>query len=136
MSNTTQSPQPSATASPSRVGGFEILEPIGQGGMGTVYRARQSSMDRVVALKILSPQFGADPKYIESFLREAKAAGRLQHSNIVAVHDAGQADGFCYYAMELVKGVTLHKMVQQNGALPENTALTIGLAIGQMLKFA
>src|SRR5262245_43669775 len=68
---------------------FEILELLGQGGMGAVYKARQPGLDRLVALKILPPQVGRDPLFAERFAREARALARLAHPNIVAVHDSG-----------------------------------------------
>jgi WD40 repeat protein len=119
-----------------RLGGFEILDKLGEGGMGAVYRARQTSLDRVVALKVLSPRLTGDAKYLESFLHEARAAARLQHSNIVAVFDAGKADDLYYYAMELVPGRTLHEWVQRDGALSEAAALDIGLGVARALKHA
>ncbi len=119
---------------PTRLGGFEILVEIGNGGMGTVYRAKQVSLDRTVALKILAPQLTSDAKYTDSFLREARAAARLQHPYIVAVHDAGQTDGQYYYAMEFVGGETLQRWVHREGALPEVTVLGIGICIANALK--
>src|SRR5438552_2057439 len=70
---------------------FEILELIGHGGMGAVYRARQRALDRIIALKILPPRTGGDPGFAERFSREAKALARLSHPHIVAVHEFGQA---------------------------------------------
>src|SRR4026208_351808 len=69
---------------------LEIPELLGRGGMGVVYKARQLQLDRIVALKILPPEAGADPQFAERFVREAKALARLNHPNIVAVHDFGQ----------------------------------------------
>jgi WD40 repeat protein/serine/threonine protein kinase len=119
-----------------KLGGFEILELVGQGGMGKVYRARQLSLDRIVALKVLTPQLAADPKYTDSFLREARSAARLQHPNIVGVFDAGKADGMFYYVMEFVSGETLDRWVRRDGALPESTALGVGVCIANALKHA
>src|SRR5438552_9207473 len=100
-----------------RLGGFELLEKIGEGGMGAVYRAHQTSLDRVVALKVLSPKLAADPKYTDSFLREAKTAARLNHPNSIHIYEAGIADGVYYYAMEFVNGDTFAKLVRREGAL-------------------
>src|SRR5580698_9457259 len=87
--------------------GLEIMEVAGQGGMGTIYKARQPQLDRLVALKILSPELGRDPAFAERFSREAQALGKLNHSNIVSIFDFGQAGGFFYFLMEYVDGVTL-----------------------------
>src|SRR5712671_7536842 len=86
---------------------LEILELIGRGGMGAVYKARQRRLDRFVALKILPGSVSRDPAFAERFAREARALARLQHPHIVAVHDSGQADGLFYFMMEFVDGMTL-----------------------------
>lgn len=119
-----------------QLGGFAIREKIGEGGMGVVYRARQTSLDRVVALKILHPRLAADKNYIESFRREAQAAARLLHPNIIPVYDAGEADGLYYYAMEFVHGRTLYRWVQKQGHLAEKTVLDIAYCVAHGLKYA
>src|SRR5271169_5358397 len=86
---------------------LEILEFIGQGGMGVVFKARQPRLDRCVALKLLPQKPGADPAFNERFNREARMLARLGHPNIVAVHDFGQAGPFFYLLMEFVDGVNL-----------------------------
>ena len=78
---------------PRRMGRYEVLERIGSGGMGTVFRARQLPIDRIVALKILSPDLADDNRYIRRFVREARAAGALNHPNAVVVHDVGRVEG-------------------------------------------
>src|SRR5438552_13660153 len=88
---------------------LEILELLGQGGMGAVYKARQPGLDRLVALKILPPEAGNDPGFAERFTREARALARLSHPNIVAVHDFGQVDGLHYLAMQYVDGPNLRQ---------------------------
>jgi tRNA A-37 threonylcarbamoyl transferase component Bud32 len=89
--------------------GLELEAVIGQGGMGVVYRARQKKLARVVALKILAPELSGDPAFAERFLREARAMARLEHPNIVAVHDFGETDGLCWILMEHVEGVNLRQ---------------------------
>src|SRR5579863_4492935 len=79
---------------------LEILELLGKGGMGAVYKARQRGLDRLVAVKILPPEVGSDPAFAERFVREARAMAQLSHTNIVGVHDFGQADGLFYFVME------------------------------------
>ena len=76
------------------VGGFEILSRIGRGGMGAVYKARQVSLDRIVALKILPPSLAKRQDFVTRFMREARAAGQLRHPNIVGGIDIGEADGY------------------------------------------
>jgi serine/threonine-protein kinase len=125
-----------ASNNPSRIGSFEVLEKIGEGGMGVVYRAKQTSLDRLVALKVLNVRLASDEKYLDSFRREARAAARLSHSNIISVYDAGEADGYFYYAMEFISGETLAQWVRRDGALPETTALEIALCVATALKYA
>ncbi|NQT86612.1 protein kinase, partial [bacterium] len=78
---------------PKVIGGYEVLEQLGKGGMGTVFKARQVSMDRLVALKVLPRKLGADEAYVARFVREARAAAKLTHPNIVQGYDVGEADG-------------------------------------------
>jgi len=90
------------------VGRYEILAEIGRGASGQVYRARDPEIDRLVAVKVLTPSAGADPQEVlawrERFRREARAAGRLTHPNIVAIHDVGEDDGRPFLVMELLEG--------------------------------
>ena len=110
-------------APPTTLGGFEIVEKIGVGGMGAVYKAKQLSVDRFVALKILPPKFAQDAKFVKRFLREGRTAARLDHPNVVHAIDAGQAEGHYYYAMELVDGQNLQQVLKAQGRLPEQKAL-------------
>lgn len=91
---------------------FEILECIGRGGMGVVYKARQPQLDRLVALKILLPGLEHDPGFAERFSREARALAKLSHPNIVAVHDFGESGGYFWLTMEFVDGVNLREAMQ------------------------
>src|SRR3974390_3447542 len=90
---------------------LEILECLGRGGMGVVYKARQKSLDRLVALKILAPEREKDPQFAERFAREAKTLAQLNHPSIVTVHDFGEAGGLFYLVMELVDGVNLRQLL-------------------------
>jgi serine/threonine protein kinase len=103
--------------------------------MGVVYKARQPKLNRLVALKILAPEKGADPKFAERFLREAQALARLSHPNIVAVHDFGEVDGLYYLLMEFVDGVTLRQLLQAHKMAPEE-AVKIVPEICEALQFA
>lgn len=91
---------------------FEILECIGRGGMGAVYKARQPQLDRLLALKILLPHREKDPAFAERFSREARALAKLSHPNIVSVHDFGETGGFFWLTMEYVDGVNLRQAMQ------------------------
>src|SRR5947209_7961316 len=88
---------------------LEILELLGQGGMGAVYKARQIKLDRLVALKVLPPGSTNDLTFAERFLREARALARLNHPSITAVHDFGDVNGLYYLIMEFVEGVNLRQ---------------------------
>ena len=114
---------------------FEILELLGQGGMGVVYKARQIALDRFVALKILPPEVGRDAAFAERFAREARALARLNHPGIVAVHDFGQVDGLFYFVMEYVDGANVRRLMQ-SGGLPPKEALAIVPQICDALQFA
>jgi serine/threonine protein kinase len=94
-----------------RLGPFEILGPIGRGGMGEVYRARDPRLDRVVAIKIVTASRGTGPAQIERFLREARAIGRLSHPHICTLHDVGQQDDVPFLVMELLDGPTLAERI-------------------------
>jgi serine/threonine protein kinase/Flp pilus assembly protein TadD len=102
-----------STAIPSSLGDFEILRELGRGGMGVVYEARQVSLNRKVALKVLSGGLGLTPKAVQRFRREAEAAARLHHTNIVPVYATGDQDGTHFYAMELIEGPSLDQVLRQ-----------------------
>ena len=114
---------------------LEILELIGKGGMGAVYKARQPTLDRLVALKILPPGAADDAGFAERFNREARALARLNHPQIVAVHDFGHAGKQPYLVMEFVDGVNL-RQVEQAGRLAPEQALQIVPQICEALQFA
>jgi serine/threonine protein kinase/predicted Zn-dependent protease len=96
-----------------RLGDFEIVREIGRGGMGVVYEARQVSLNRKVALKVLSGGLGLTPKAVQRFHREAEAAAKLHHTNIVPVYATGEEDGTHFYAMELIEGPSLDLVIRQ-----------------------
>ncbi len=114
---------------------LEILEFIGQGGMGFVFKARQPKLDRLVALKILPQPLAADPAFAERFIREGRLLARLNHPEIVAVHDFGQANGFFYLLMEYVDGVNLRQAMKVGRFTPAQ-ALAIVPRICEALQFA
>src|SRR6185369_12138051 len=119
----------------SRFGDYELLEEIARGGMGIVYRARQVSLDRIVAVKMLlaGPHAGKD--FIQRFRTEAAAAASLQNPNIVAIHEVGFAEGQHFFAMDYVQGLTLAQLVAK-GPLPARQAATYLKAIAEAIQFA
>ncbi len=119
-----------------KIAGYEILEKVGQGGMGAVYRAKQLSLDRIVALKVLVPSLAQDPSYIERFFREARAASRLVHPNIVYAYDVGQSGPYYYLAMEFVDGETVLEIIKREGPIPEKRALRIAAQVANALDCA
>ncbi len=114
---------------------LEILSCLGRGGMGVVYKARQKSLDRLVALKLLAPEREKDPQFSERFAREAQALARLSHPHIVTVHDFGQAGGFFYLLMEYVDGVNLRQLLTSHKLTPEQ-ALAIVPPLCDALQYA
>lgn len=114
---------------------LEILECLGRGGMGVVYKARQPQLERFVALKILAPERVTDARFAERFLREARALARLSHPNIVTVHDFGQVDGYFYLVMEFVDGVNLRDLLK-GGRISPREALAIVPSICEALQYA
>lgn len=119
-----------------RLGGYDIVQKLGQGGMGSVYLARQISLDRDVALKTLSPTLAEDPQFVARFTREAYAAAQLNHHNVVQIHDIGQDRGTNFFSMELVDGTNLASVVEREGRLDPITAVTYVLQGARGLKFA
>ena len=118
------------------IAGFELLKRVGSGGMGTVYRARQLSVDRIVAVKLLKPNLARDRKFLERFKEEAKAAAKLNHPNIVQAIDAGEDKGYFYFAMEFVDGETMHRLMLREGLIDEKRAIKIGLDTAHALGHA
>ena len=115
---------------------YEILGKVGVGAMGAVYKARQISLNRIVALKMLPPSLAEDENYIARFLREAKLAAKLSHENIIYVIDVGESHGVYYYAMEFVEGRTLKEIVDEEGPLPEKEIVRVALQVAKALDHA
>ena len=118
-----------------RLGPYEILAPIGAGGMGEVYRARDSRLGREVALKILPAAFASDPDRVRRFEQEGRAAAALNHPNIVVIYDAGSQDGVFYVATELLEGETLRERLA-GSALPVRKAIDYAIQIARGLAAA
>lgn len=120
---------------PARVGHYELLEPLGSGGMGTVYRARDTRLQRDVAVKLLRTDPGGDPRQAERLLAEARAAGRLSHPNILSIHEAGTENGQPYLVGELVDGVSLRTLLNR-GPLPMEHAIDLATQVADGLTAA
>jgi serine/threonine protein kinase len=111
------------TGLPPVLGGYRILRPLGQGGMCVVFLARQLSLDRKVALKMMKPKWAHDPQVLMRFTREAYAAAHLVHHNVVQIYDIGEDKGIPFFTMEFVSGVTLAQLVQEKGKLDVEEAV-------------
>ncbi|MBL8751121.1 MAG: protein kinase [Planctomycetes bacterium] len=122
-----------------QIAGYRIIEELGRGGMGMVYRAEQVSLHREIALKVLNKDLTQDPAFVAKFVAEARAAAKLQHPNVVAVFDVEHDGGTYYYAMELMHEGSLEDWLKQNGAMPVDRALRVvadaaaGLAYAESL---
>ena len=119
-----------------RIGGYEIVAKLGQGGMGAVFKATQLSVGRAVALKVLPPRLAKNKAFVARFLREARSAAKLDHPNVVQAIDAGEAGGYHYFAMEFIEGESVEHMLKAAGGLPERQALEIVRDIGRALNYA
>ena len=104
---------------------YQLQDPIGRGGMATIYRGRDMRMERIVAIKVLREVYSTDPKFVTRFQREAKAASALQHPNIVQVYDYGQSDGNYFIVMELIEGADLRRYLRSRGVLAVDRAIII-----------
>ncbi len=124
------------SSNPLSIPGFEVLSPLGRGGMGSVYRARDVKMDRIVALKVIDPGAASDERFLARFRKEIRAAGRLFHPNIVSSYDAGEAGGYHYISMECVEGESAQSAIKRRGRLPEREALSIALQVARALDCA
>src|SRR3984893_12328538 len=118
-----------------RLGPYEILSPIGAGGMGEGYRARDKKLDRDVAVKVLPQSIAADPDTLSRFEREAKAVAALSHQNILSIFDFGTQDGIAYAVMELLEGDTLRGKLDA-GPIPQKQAVDYALQVVKGLSAA
>ena len=115
---------------------YEIKERIGSGGMADVYRAVDTRLNRLIAVKVLKSEFSNDKSFISRFKNEAKSAAGLSHPNIVSVYDVGDDKGFHYIVMELVEGITLKKFIEKKGRLEVREAVGISIQIAQGMEAA
>ena len=122
-----------ARTQPSR---YQIVGELGRGGMGIVYKAKDTVLDRLVAYKVLPDALKENPQALKNFLREAKSAAQLNHPNIVTVYDAGEQDGRYYIAMEFVDGNTLKEIVRRRGAIASGGVLHVLVQMCEALAYA
>ncbi len=115
---------------------YEIIQRIGQGGMADVYTAKDTILNRVVAIKLLREKFSTDPMILVRFQREASAASRLSHPNVVDIYDVGEYQGMHYIVMEYIKGSTLKELIHERGALDVKEAIHIMIQLTSAIKTA
>jgi len=118
-----------------QLGEFEIIEHLGKGGMGAVYKARQTSLNRLVALKTLQASLAGNADYIARFRREARAAAVLNHPNLVRVHSAGESEGLYWFAMEYVQGESAKVRLKREGRLDPLEAMAIAIHVATALDY-
>ena len=126
MDESTPGNEPSkGTVSDQRIGSYRVLEPLGSGGMSSVFRAVHTETGHEVALKVLTRTLARNSTLLQRFMREARSAETLEHQNIVTIYDRGIDRGRHYLALEYVQGGDFHEYVQRNGPLQENDAVAI-----------
>ncbi|MBM4071356.1 MAG: serine/threonine protein kinase [Planctomycetes bacterium] len=119
-----------------QIPGYDLLDKLGQGAMGLVWKARQVSMNRLVAIKVLKPKLAADPEFLKRFTREAHVAAKLSHNNVVQAIDVGSAGKIHYFVMEYVEGTTIKQEIEKGKIYDEKEAVEIVLQITQALAHA
>ncbi len=119
-----------------RIGHYQIVSLLGRGGMASVYKAHEMSLNRTVALKVLRPELAEDPSFVKRFQREAQAAARLNHPAISTVYAIGQEGELTFFAMEYVQGGTLRQLIRQEGPLSLEKALDILIPAAEALEAA
>ena len=119
-----------------KIPGFQMLERLGAGAMAVVFKAKQLSLDRDVAIKVLPKRLSENPDYVERFYREGRAAAKLNHNNIVQAIDVGSAGAYHYFVMEYVEGKTVYDDITSNSVYPEDSAIKIIMQIAEALQHA
>jgi serine/threonine protein kinase len=118
-----------------QIGGYKLIKKIGEGGMGEVYLAEQLNLRRLVALKILHGKWADDDEFRKRFLLEARAAGKLSHTNLIQVFDVGKYQGLYYFSMEFIDGVTVDDLIRHDGQLTVEKVINICMQVCQALKY-
>lgn len=119
-----------------RLGVYELQEEIGRGAMGIVYRGRQVTLDRTVAVKVLLESLAGDESFVTRFIREARIVASMSHPNIIHVYDAGVSDNLLYFAMEFISGPTVAQLLKQKGRLSVSQAVEIAMQAASALEYA
>jgi len=119
-----------------QIPGYQILGKLGAGAMAIVYKAKQLSLNRTVAIKVLPRRFSENPEYVERFYKEGRAAGKLNHNNIVQAIDVGEAGGYHYFVMEYVEGKTIHEDIASGKVYSEDEAIDIIIQVAHALQHA
>jgi serine/threonine-protein kinase len=119
-----------------QIPGYQMLGTLGKGSMGVVFKAKQVSVDRIVAIKVLLEPLAQNREFIKRFEREAKIAAKLSHNNVVNAIDAGEVDGHYYFVMEYVEGITIKDFLDKKSCFEEKDALRIAIAVAEALKHA
>ena len=117
-------------------GKYKILSELGRGGFATVYRAKDTTLDREVALKLLDPSRTWEPGFVERFYQEARIASQLKHPNIITIHEIGEVDGQLFIAMELVGGGSIQDRLKQGGAMRIDETVASLMPVAGALDFA
>jgi len=133
VSNDAEADTPQETR---QIPGYQILEKLGAGAMAVVFKARQLSLDRIVAIKVLPKRLSADKEYLERFYVEGQIAAKLNHPNIVQAFDVGEAHGYHYFVMEYVEGYTVDDELKKGNVYSEAEALRIGIQVTRALEHA
>src|SRR3984885_9441928 len=125
-----------ATNIPKKLGKYDVLDIVGRGGMGIVYKATDPGIGRVVAIKMVTGGFGDDPELLKRFYREAQSAGKLQHPNIVTIYDLGDQDSNPYMVMEFLEGESLDSMIASRRVVSLEQKLHIAIQVCNALNYA
>ena len=115
---------------------YEIVNKIGTGGMSDVYKAKDHTLGRFVAIKVLKPEFSEDVNFVTKFRTEAQSAAGLEHPNIVNIYDVGSENGMHYIVMEYVEGITLKTYIEKKGQLTFKEAVSIAIQVGRGIEAA
>ncbi len=118
-----------------KITGYEIMSTLGEGGLGIVYKARQISMNRLVALKVLHKHWVTDDEFRKRFILEARIVGKLSHQNLIQVYDVGKEEGYYYFSMEYVPGRTIDQIIEEKGILSVSEAVNIIIQIVRALRY-
>ena len=118
-----------------QLGKYEILDEIGSGGMGVVYRARHIKLNRIAAVKAIRERYATSDKHLERFKREAAVCAKLSHPNVIKLFDYGEEDGTCFYAMEFIDALTLKEKLAERSPASAKFILHVGRHLAEALRY-